>query len=306
MRRTKRTMAALLSAGVALGLASASYADTIQVCDAAYRQTQISRRAGKLLDARKQALACGASACPEADKTDCVKWLAELDANLPTVVFAVQDTAGADTLKVRVSVDGTALGETLDGKAVALDPGSHKLRFEIAGADAIEQNIVILEGQKNRRIEISFKKQEALPPSPPTMPAAPPTSPPSPGDEAPQRSVAPWVIGGVGLAGLAVGGILAGVVAAAKSTTENPMNCDPNLKVPMCYTAGPGLSAANRVRTLGPVSTVGFVVGGVGVGVAAVWLIARGSGKSAAPAPSVGMGPMVTTSSAGWRLQGSW
>jgi len=45
-----------------------------------------------------------------------------------------EDTTGADTLAVRVTIDGQLLAETLDGKAVPIDPGEHVVRFELAGA----------------------------------------------------------------------------------------------------------------------------------------------------------------------------
>lgn len=137
-RTPSRWFALAASLGI-LAASAAARADVKQECVAAYEKTQTLRDQGKLLDARKQAVVCSAPACPSQAIKDCVQWLAAIDASLPTVVLMALDPAGAETLDVRVTVDGQALAAKLDGKAVALDPGQHVLRFEMAGAEAVEQ-----------------------------------------------------------------------------------------------------------------------------------------------------------------------
>jgi hypothetical protein len=279
--------------------ARADDGDDKRACGVTYALTQTLRQAGKLTAARRPAMICSRDTCAEFIRTDCARWLAEIDASQPTVVFEVRDAAGLETTAVRVELDGKPWIDRLDGKAAAVDPGLHKLHFVLAGGGEIDDTVQIREGEKNRKLTASF--QNAGSPAPLGDGAAPPVS--EPGGEPQRRSVAPWVIGGVGLAALAVGGILAGVVAADKSTTENPHNC--NQKAPF-HCNGAGLSAFNQARTLGPVSTVGFIVGGVGVAAGVVWLAARGPAKASAPPAAVGIGPVLSASSAGLRLQGSW
>jgi hypothetical protein len=68
---------------------------------------------------------------------------------------------------------------------------------------------------------------------------------------------------------------------------------------------GPGQDAANTGRTLGPIATVAFIVGGVGVGVSAVLFLKRPPAKSAVAA-TMGTGPVMTANGGEWRFQGSW
>jgi hypothetical protein len=163
---TRRTIAAgLVLALVGLPCGNAR-AEANQECEAAYEQTQVLRDIGKLVEARKRALVCVSSACAAVVVKECAQWLSEMDQRLPTVVFAAQDATGADTLRVRVSLDGEPIPEALDGRSVALDPGPHKLRFEMVGVDPVDQNVIIRQGEKNRRIAVSFKTRDtSSPPS---------------------------------------------------------------------------------------------------------------------------------------------
>jgi hypothetical protein len=160
----KRTITwSLCVAALALVLARAreARAGAKQACSAAYDATQTLRDEGKLIDARKQALACSAPTCSAYVVKDCARWLAEIEASTPTVVFTAEDASGADTVAVRVSVDGRLVCDKLDGKAVPMDPGDHVVRFELSGADPIEQKLLIRQGQKDRSVATSFKKKDA-------------------------------------------------------------------------------------------------------------------------------------------------
>lgn len=219
--RPIRVLKALACASVVLATASSARADQTQDCDAAYRQTQIARREGKLLEARRQALVCGATACPNPDKIACKPWLAEIEVSMPTVVFSAQDAFGADTFGVRLLVDGQVVVETLDGRPVPLDPGPHKVRFEKAGADAIEQDILIRQGEKERHVAVSFKRQEAAPPalgpiatSTRTAESSTPSEAPPLASTLPGGTAIPkwaWGVGGAGLALSVVGGVFIGL-----------------------------------------------------------------------------------------------
>ena len=269
----------------------AAQADEKQACSTAYEQTQTLRKEGKLSSAREQALVCMRDVCAEFIRTDCAIWFAEIASSQPTVVFDVRDAAGRETSAVRVSLDGKPWLENLDGSARTIDPGQHLIHLEMEGAPGLDQTVQIREGEKNRKLRAAF--QMAPPPPAGVVPR--------PDAGAPEtRSIAPWILGGVGVAGLAVGGILGAVVLDQKAITDE--HCDAATQT--CDATG--ITAANTGRTLGPISTVGLIVGGVGVGVSAVWLLTRAPATSEAGAATVGMGPVMTASGAGWRLQGSW
>jgi hypothetical protein len=172
MKRSLRQLTATLSAFSLFAAGTEAWADSKQACAAAYETTQTSRAQGKLVAARKQALACSAATCSAYVIKDCARWLAEIDAMLPTVVFTAVDATGANTAAVRVTVDFDVLAEQLDGKAVPIDPGEHVVRFDMEGAPAIEENVLIREGEKNRTLAASFKKASpVVPPSAPLPPA---------------------------------------------------------------------------------------------------------------------------------------
>ena len=180
----KRETRALLIVGAALfgffTAAAEARADSKEECAAAYEKTQALREGGKLRDARIQAELCSASTCSVYVTKDCLQWLREIDAIFPTVVFAAENGAAINILAVRVMVDGKPVNAKLDGDAVPLDPGEHIVRFEMAGAEAVEQKVMIQQGEKNRRLAFSFKSTP--PPSPPVPPVAvlPPSAvPPS-------------------------------------------------------------------------------------------------------------------------------
>ena len=275
----------------------AAQADDKQACSTAYEQTQTLRKEGKLSSAREQALVCLRDVCAEFIRTDCASWLGEIESSQPTVVFDVYDAAGRETSAVRVSLDGKPWLEKLDGSAKAIDPGQHQIHLEMDGAPGLDQTVQIREGEKNRKLSAAFQK--AVLPKPAPTPPAPVVHRPDAGPPE-TRSIAPWILGGVGVAGLAAGGILGLLVLHQKTITDE--HCDDATQT--CDATG--VAAANTGRTLGPISTVGFIVGAVGVGVSAVWLLTRAPAKSKAGAATVGMGTVMTASGPEWRLQGSW
>jgi hypothetical protein len=138
-----------------------------QECAEAYVGAQRLRNKAQLRAAREQLLVCSKDACAASLRTDCVSWLVEVDAQMPTVVFAAHGPHGRDVSAVRVLCDEVPLVEHLSGVAVPVDPGLHTFRFETAGAPPVEQSIMIREGQKTRVIDVSFPGEEAPnPPSP--------------------------------------------------------------------------------------------------------------------------------------------
>lgn len=312
LNASDRIRAGPAAIALALSVAAApsmARADDKQVCSTAYVQTQTLRREGKLRAAREQALTCMRDVCTDFIRTDCATWFGEIEASQPTVVFDVRDAAGQETSAVRVLLDGEPWLEKLDGSARAIDPGQHVIHLEIEGAPGLNQTVQIREGEKNRKLSATFQKVEAPETAPETAPKAAPKAAPTAsgavaqgGERAPPEtpSIAPWIVGGVGVAGLAVGGIVGALVLREKAITDE--HCDDATRT--CDATG--VAAADRGRTLGPISTVSFIVGGLGVGVSAVWLLARPTAKSGAGAAMVSVGPVMTASGAGWRLQASW
>jgi hypothetical protein len=161
---------------LALLVAGDALADDKEACVQAVEHAQVVRLDGKLREAREGFVTCARAVCPDAIRRDCTRWVTEVEASLPSVVFDAVWADGPDATGMRVLLDGKPLAGTEPGRAVPLDPGEHGFRFEVAGAAPIEQRYVIREGEKNRILRVTF-----TPLSPgPDAPAAPPAPVASP------------------------------------------------------------------------------------------------------------------------------
>jgi hypothetical protein len=155
MRRT-------LTRGLAVALATASFsfgltarADTKAECASAYESSQEQKGQGRLRDARKSLVTCSQSACPAFIKKDCAKWLSEVEALLPSVVFSAK--AGSEEVTdVKVALGDDVLATSLDGRAVDMDPGTHTFVFESPQYGKKEVTLVVKEGQKAQAVEVQF------------------------------------------------------------------------------------------------------------------------------------------------------
>jgi hypothetical protein len=252
----------------------------------------------KLRAERAQLLVCAAPSCPEDIRKECLSHVDEVNAEIPTVIFAAKDAAGADLSAVKVMMDGEVLAERLEGSALSIDPGTHTFTFERAGQASVTKEFTIQQAQKDRRELITFAvpgaaTATALQPSP----AAPSPMETGQGGQRDQglgtRRILAIVAGGVGVVGLGVGTAF-GVVAMSKKSTAQGI-----CPMTMCATAV-GVSDWNSASSAGTLSTVGFVIGGVGIaGAAVLWFTAPKSSPRA-PSTQVGFGP------GSFQLKGTW
>jgi hypothetical protein len=155
--------------------------DTKKVCTDAYAQAQTLRDAHKLKDARDQLRICSQSTCTAFIVKECTTWLLEVEQGVPTVVVTAKDSVGADLVDVRVSVDGQLLTTKLDGQAVAINPGSRLLHFELADGTQLDRQVLVKEGEKNQEVAVVLSRKSGLAPaqtpgSVPTVRFATPTT----------------------------------------------------------------------------------------------------------------------------------
>jgi hypothetical protein len=303
----------LLLGGALLALVSfappaAAAGPTKSQCISASEDGQDLEHAGKLREARSKLALCVAASCPGVLREDCAQKLGDVVKRIPSVVFAAKDESGQDLTEVRVSVDGAALLDQLDGTAVEIDPGEHRFTFEAEGLPKVGKTLVLREGEKGRREVVVLKSARAHPAvgvdagesggaraeSPPASHPADrePRSDASSGDG--QRTFG-WIVAGLGLAGLGVGSTL-GVIA--RSTYEHavqteckggdPKNC-----------SGQGTQDGNTAHTQAMMSTVAFVAGGVALATGAVLILT-------APKAGVSVGANVGPGAAGLEVVGSW
>jgi hypothetical protein len=255
-----RPLAASLILAVCIVPSPARADDAMRACISASEEGQRLRDDRKMLEARAALLRCTDARCPGMIRKDCTGWLAEVNERLPLVVLAAHNRAGQDLAQVRVSMDGTLLAERLDGRALEVDPGTHTFRFEMGGAEAVEQTAIIGEGERHRVIRVEMGTAVVPPPPPPPPREPPPPDQPHPGRHVP---VGVYVAGGIGVAALA--SFAAFGISGQSERSDLQSTCAP--------TGTCTDDAVSRARTKLIVADVSLGVGVVAVGLAAYWLI---------------------------------
>jgi hypothetical protein len=164
-------------------------ADDKRVCIDAYARAQQLRQQMMLRASREQLLVCAQDRCPDLARSDCIKWLREVDDAIPTVVARARDAHGFDLPDVRVFLDGKLLANRLDGRPLRVDPGEHMLRFERTDVPVVEQTLVAMVGEKNRIVSVTFPEETGAATS---QERSAPTTPPG-------ASVPAGILAGVGI-----------------------------------------------------------------------------------------------------------
>jgi hypothetical protein len=181
----RRLLAGPLAVAVAVSGAPARAGDK-EACITASNRGQDQRAIGKLTEARAEFISCASESCPTVVRTYCAKWLEEVQASIPTIVLAAKNERGRDVVEAEVWTDGVRLARSIDGNAVPIDPGPHRLRFERPGGGAVELDVIVRAGEKNRTVAVVFH--------PPTERAEPPSRAGVP--------VASYILGVIGAVGL--------------------------------------------------------------------------------------------------------
>ncbi len=273
--------ALLLAEGVATERVALAADPTTADCLSASDASLKSGNQHKLRAERSQLLVCAASTCPADIRKDCVSRVDEVNRQIPTIIFAAKDAAGADLSAVKVTMDGEVLTERLEGTGLSIDPGEHAFTFDTAGQSPVTKTLLIQEAQKDRREVITF----GTPP-----PASPPANEQSPGMGT--QKVLAIVAGGIGVVGLGLGTVFGVMAGSQKNAAQSACASNP------CSTQDGANKWGTAVST-GNISTVGFIVGGVGVaGGAILWFTAPSSSSGAST--QVGLGPGIL------QVKGTW
>ncbi len=186
--------------------------------------------------------------------------LAALQPRIPRLIIAVTG-AGATDPALEVRLDGELVKSALVGVEMPINPGKHTVTARAGAGRITERSVTVLEKER-QSIELEVAPAPAPPP-----PAASDASSRRPRAEAPPDVARGWpwqrkaafVAGGVGVAGLGLG-IVTGVIASsryAKAEDECPQH--------RCIAGSAGDEALQSFRSLKTVSTVGYIVGGVGI-----------------------------------------
>jgi len=179
-------------------------------CARSFEQAQRLRQAHQLRAAKGELLVC-VEKCSPGLRKECLSWLGDVEAALPSLVITARAADGTLLTSVRVLIDGVEVTGGLM-QPLALDPGDHDLVLDAPGLARLEQRVTVREGERERKMDITLVAPAPSPkPSPPTS-APPPTlaaSAAQGGDhEGGPRPVPPLVYAtlGLGLVAMAVGG----------------------------------------------------------------------------------------------------
>ena len=187
---------------------------------------------------------------------------AALEKRLPTLSLRLASGAPATT-QVRV---GTAvIGSGSFGVALPLDPGKHKLLVEAPGHAPRTIEIELVEA-KAQTLEVGpgAANKVAGPPPPASV------EPERPASGGGKRTLG-YVFGGVGVVGLAVGTVAGVIVLSKKSTADEPCSDTDQ----QCFTRRS--EATDSGRAIAPISTAGFIVGALGLGAGAYFILTADS-----------------------------
>ncbi len=127
-----------------------------QQCVTDAESGQALLRSGKPRAALRPLFDCSQPTCPGLVRRDCLTYLGEAQAAVPSVVFGARDEGGHDVTDARVFLDGQPLEGALRGQVTEVEAGPHTVRFERAGAKPIEQTFVAREHDQGRPIMAQF------------------------------------------------------------------------------------------------------------------------------------------------------
>jgi len=225
----------------------------VEGCVSAHDRAGGLVRSEQWLDARQALSGCVDEACPIAIRADCQGWLGDVAAALPTVLIVLErDDEGKRP--VRLELDGRS--EELPEKLgpIELMPGPHRLRFLLEGYAAIEHDVTLEKGEKNRVVTVRFVRPNVVAP----LPASPPPPPPR---AAPERRrpvpLATYLYAGGAVVSFGISGALLGSALASRNSARE--DCAPG-----CPTSERE-SIDRRLLAADIMGGVGLVLGGLAV-----------------------------------------
>jgi hypothetical protein len=286
----------------ASGVSTAAAAATESECTSAGAAAEQLRSTGDLFGARVRLGACLVTGCSTQVREACARQLAAVVAAMPAVVLEAKDQASNNLSAVRVTLDGAPVLDRLDGAAILVNPGEHRVAFEAAGFRRAEATFVALEPQKKVRVVVfldsapssvspSSAASDRLLVSPVanvTVRHEEPTS------SAGRRRQVALALGCAGIAGVAVGTIWS---VMSKRTYDRAFTSECGSDPNGCSALG--ISDGQKAHREAAVATVAFVTAGALVAAGAVLYLTSPKQSGVAVAP-------MADRSAGLALIGKW
>ncbi len=289
IRSLTRYLLASMFAIPAILASNTAFADP-KTCITTHATGQREAKAGHLRLATQLFTKCGSDeSCPSQLRQECAEFLQTVQQTVPTVIFAVLDEKNQDISTVKVFSTDELIADGLDGRAIQIDPGKHRLRFLLPWGAVLSSDVLIREGEKNRMIQVKIadeaadatdlstkqSKQPAVEPRP-TAATAPAPATPAPAPAHRGSPTAAWVVAGASVVGLGVGTTFA---LLGKSKKSDVNACSPN-----CGSdARPSYNSLKRDYLI---ADIGFGIGVVSAGVATWLFLAPSDNKPQASSAS--------------------
>jgi hypothetical protein len=125
-------------------------------CQVAFDSGQKKEQSGRLVEASLLFAQCADETCGAPLWHDCVVRSTQLSTALPSVVPVVVDESGAPRVDVEVKMDGRLITSQLNGRAIAIDPGTHEFSFSTSAGVFSSQKLTIARGERNHALSVSY------------------------------------------------------------------------------------------------------------------------------------------------------
>ena len=194
----------------------------------------------------------------------------------------LQINAAGDAPGLVIRRDNEEVGKAVLGTPIAVDPGPHVIEATAPGYQVWQTTVQI--GKENDTQSVNI----------PALTMAPKKSN--------SLRTASFVVGGVGVAGLIVGGIFGGLAASGKSKLD--IDC-PTKACPI----GPAAEELASTRSKATISTLGIAVGGAALATGVVLFIVSGKGEpkdEAKPLPRAAFIPVFGPQGGGFAFNSTF
>ncbi len=212
-------------------------------------------------------------------------------AQVPSILVVVRGLDAGEVAQVRIDGEPYALDS---GAAKRADPGPHVVEVTSSAHPRLERTVTLPNqgGVVTVEMPLSAPRAGSTPSGAQTEAAPPPPAETGQTTQARGSLALPLFAFGVGAVGIGVGAVTG---AMSLSNVSDLRSHCPNNQCPPSQQ-----SEIDSTKTLGVVSTVGFVVGGVGAAAGAVLLLLRHpAAETAATARGSGVTPWIGAGSAG-------
>ena len=209
--------------------------------------------------------------------------------------------AGAAVSGLEVKLDGAVIGQAALGIALPVDPGSHRVAVSAPGKNPWTTQVELAAKADNKDVQIPTLQDAPVPLATSTVPTASvAASSAQPPPAAPSRTLG-YVVGGVGIVALGVGGIFG--LRAFSKWSDSKSHC------PNDACDAEAVSLHDSANNAAWASDILMGVGVVGVGVGTYLVLTSGMHADSAPtaaSPAVRVLPAVGTNGGGVSGGGTW